>query len=124
MNKKEQIYIVSHSGFDHYDPIIFIGPILDNWKDYCNSFVDEAAKKVLSEERGWCGWGDIVKELCIMLEKKGYKRIKPDEANFFGGNIIGHIKSENDQYGLSDEVYKLVKDHNDKIAKELYGNRK
>jgi hypothetical protein len=130
-------YVVSYSWYEEYSPIIVSGPEQKNWTEYCDSLLPEAIELALKDNnevvynkekdkfeifRRWIGWSDIVDSLVKVLETKGYTKVKLEEANYWGSNIIrdahGRFEDEDHKVDLSQVIkhnltteYEMDKEH-------------
>lgn len=88
MNEKE-IYLVSMSWYEEYDPTIVVGPKVENWHAFCSGIVQGSAKKCLTYARKTRSitTNDLKERLLKDLRKLGYVRFKPQEFNIWGGII-------------------------------------
>jgi len=118
---ENEIYIVSTSWYEEYDPTIFVGPKVDDWERFCLGVVQDSAKKCLASagKSTSITTSHLKERLLKDLGKLGYKQLKPKEFNIWGGIICNdgewHRKMiDNGELECIDEIEK----HN-KAAEEL-----
>lgn len=72
------LYLLSLSGYDNYTPILLDGPEVDDFDQYCKSFLDEIILNQLKKDDHISG-SSIFYSLKDILISQGYKLINPKE---------------------------------------------
>lgn len=112
------IYIISSADYEDYRPTIVEGPEQSDWKAYCKSLLAEASQRAVKEATGWVGMPEIVKHAVKLLEDKGYRVLRPEDACFFGRGIIKKDTDDGNR-DLPEEVRKLICDYNAEFRRKL-----
>lgn len=117
------LYIVSWSSYEDYRPYLVEGPEQEDWEAFCRGLLPEAIEEALTNPEypdNWLGWNAIVAAMVRLLERRGYTRLRPEQADFCGTHII----DDSDDACLNpDETTPLcwqkVFDHNLAVRLEL-----
>ena len=87
-----QLFRLKHNDYD-WD-VSYTGPDLtqDKFKALCDSLLPEAAKRSVvrqteSEEPCSVYWADILEELDLMLQDKGFTKITLTQADYYGWTV-------------------------------------
>ena len=117
------LYNLTYAHYDTNVEHLFDGPEVECWASFCNSLIDEAKQNALKYNNdSWIGWSEIIDSLCVVLESKGYRQIRPETAIYFGANIIDdndvHITSNNEDFKFDNYIdLEDIKEHN-RLLKE------
>lgn len=110
-------YLVSYSWYEDYEPTLMYGQKVKDWEKLCDDLMPQAVEIALSKNsKISIGWPEIVESLVEALQSKGYKKIKPDEACYWGSTIICDDDNEPD---LTTELIEKICKHNDKLKGDL-----
>ena len=117
------LYLVSYSWYEDYSPVIVEGDEVEDWQAFCNSLIEIAGNRLVDKKSsGWIGWDGIVDELVALLGERGYKVLKPPQANYWGSIIIGDKTDQSEgYYKLLGSSQERIVEHNRLIRQELYG---
>ena len=86
-----KVFILAYADYETYVPHLLYGPenvSQEEFKNLCDSLLEEAGYNTLTNQDSWIGWNDVVESLIPLLEKQGYQRFEPVKVSYFGSSII------------------------------------
>lgn len=122
------IYLLTYTSPDRFrkDTYILEGRQVENWRDFCQSLLSQAAQETLKEhkylekadpeQQDFVGWHNIIATLCMILQRShGYTLLDPDEMK-----VSGKYKIDKDLKPslLPDDVLEDVIEYNQDFLKK------
>lgn len=119
-----KIYELSYRWYEDYSPTLFIAPdehaemTGEAWQAYCNDLLTIAAKQILlcSFVGPYIGWDTLTDHVCGLLENRGWKKVEPAKAGFWGSIIIDDLSSDaGEPMALLGDSAKAIIEHNNRV---------
>jgi hypothetical protein len=99
--------------------MVFTAP---EWEAYCDSLLPLSVEMAIAKEQklerpNWIGWNDIVEAMTGILLEKGFSRISPIKAGYFGSCILD---DDDDMEKFSKELKLKLIAHNQQVRDRLH----
>jgi len=111
----EELYIVSYSNEEDYDPTLVVGPHVADWEAFCDSLLNDAADLALRRKGpdgelggSWIGWDTLREMLVEVLLTKGYREVRPKLTNYTGTLIIDDFETDGHENLDKDILTRIV----------------
>lgn len=110
-------YLVSYSWYEDYEPTLLHGPKVKDWEKFCDDLMPEAVERTLQKTKETIGWPEIIETLIEILQTKGYIKVKPEEACYWGSTII--CDDDHEEPDLTPELIEKICKHNDEWEEDV-----